>query len=736
MTDQPEHVDPNLVSALRRLRSRRSNRVPFVQQLERVDCGAACLAMVLAFHGKRVTLDDTRGAIGVNRGADALRIMQAAERFGLRSRGVRIELDALHYLPPGSILHWGLNHFVVLDRIRRNSVDIVDPAFGRRRLPIDRFGKQFTGVALLFEPAEHFVLTPPGRSKTWNYLVHLLNQRALVGRVLVTSLVLRLLALSLPILTATIIDRVVPRGDHHMLVVVGGAVAAILVFHGVSTLIRAHLLIDLRTRMDTRLTLGFLGHLLRLPYAFFMRRSSGDLMLRVQSNSLMRELLTSALLSTLLDGGLAVLYLILLVVLSPVLALVAVGAAVLQLVGLLLARRRYAELTAQDLESQARAQSFLVQMLVGIQTLRIAGAEDRALGHWANLYVDELNVSLSRSRMQAVFDTFNAVLQLATPLTLLGVGAVLVMDNAISLGTMLGASALAMGFWSPFTELVNTVMRLQMLGSYIDRIDDVVGAQPDQRVGATIAPPALSGAIELHNVSFRYGPHDPLVVRNVSLTISPGTTVAIVGRTGSGKSTLAALLLGLHRPTEGRIVYDGYDLNELDHRMLRQRLGVVPQSPFMFATSIRQNITLADPLVSFDLVRAAARHACIDDDIRAMPMGYETIVADGGATLSGGQRQRIALARALLREPAALLLDEATSSLDVTTERQIMANLAGLSATRIVIAHRLSTIIDADQILVMQGGCVVEAGSHAELFAKHGVYTALVRDQTFAEDAA
>ena len=738
MTEQPVphpkgQVDPAIATALRRLEGRRSRRVPYIQQLEAADCGAACLAMVLAYYGKRITLDEARSATGVNRGTDALSIVQGGEQLGLRGRGVQLDLDALHYLPVGAILHWGLNHFVVLDRIGRTAVDIVDPGFGRRRVPLDKFRKQFTGVALVFEPADDFVPTPPGRSKTWRYLVQLLAQRSLIGRVLVTSIALRVLALALPVLTAMVVDRVVPRGDHHMLLVVGSGIAAVLGFHVLSTLIRAHLLIELRTRMDTRMTLGFLGHLLRLPYAYFTRRSSGDLLLRVQSNSQIRELLTSSLLSTLLDGGLATIYLAILVVMSPTLALVAASAGSLQAIVLVLARRRYAELTARDLESQARAQSYLVQMLVGIETLKIAGAEDRALDHWANLYVDELNVALSRSRMMAVIDTVNSLLQIASPLVLLGVGAMLVIDGNLSLGAMLGASALATGFLVPLSSLVSSVMQLQMLGSYVDRIDDIFATDPEQRRGTTTAPPRLSGGIELHDVSFRYGPNDPLVVRNVSVSIAPGTTLAIVGRSGSGKSTLAALLLGLHKPTEGRIVYDGYDLAELDHRQLRQRLGMVPQSPFIFSGSIRSNIALADPSVSFERITTAARRACIDDDIRAMPMGYETIVSDGGATLSGGQRQRIALARALLRDPAALLLDEATSSLDVTTERQIMASIADLRATRIVIAHRLSTIIGADQILVMDAGRIVEAGRHDELFAKGGVYAALVRDQTFAE---
>ena len=706
--------------------------MPYVQQLEAADCGAACLAMVLAYFGHSTTLDQVRAAAGSGAGTDAAAIVRGAEQFGLRGRGVRIQLSDLRYLPVGSILHWDFNHFVVLDRVGRNNVEIVDPAFGRRSVPIEHFSRHFTGVALSFEMLDAFVATPPNKSKAWRYLAKLFSQPALVTRLLIASITLRVLALALPVLTAMIVDRVVPRGDQTLLFVIGAGVVVVLAFQGFAALIRGHILLELSTKLDTRMTFGFLSHLLSLPYAFFTRRSAGDLLMRIGSNTQIRELLTSSLLSTLLDGTLAIAYLVLLIIFSPLLAALTFGAAMLQVAVLALSGRRFAQLAAQDLATQSRAQSYLTQMLVGIETLKVAGAEDRALEHWANLYVDQLNVSLSRSRMMAVLDAINGVLQTGAPLMLLGGGTLLVLNGQLSLGTMLATIALAAGFLGPISTLMNSVLHLQMLGSYVERIDDVLAAAPEQKSGL-VAPPRLSGRIEVNQVSFRYGPNDPLVVRDITLAVEPGSTIAIVGRSGSGKSTLAALLVGLHKPSEGRIVYDGYDLCELDHKLLRQQLGMVPQAPFIFAGSIRSNIALTNPSLPLVQVVAAARKACIDVDIRAMAMSYETIVADGGATLSGGQRQRLALARALIHDPAVLLLDEATSSLDSTTERDVMRNLNKHRATRIVIAHRLSTIASADQIIVMHNGRIVETGTHDQLVRNAGTYSTLVADQTFKE---
>jgi ABC-type bacteriocin/lantibiotic exporter with double-glycine peptidase domain len=391
---------------------------------------------------------------------------------------------------------------------------------------------------------------------------------------------------------------------------------------------------------------------------------------------------------------------------------------------------------AESLHAQARSQSYLYQVLGGIEDLKAAGAERRATDHWSNLFVDEINVSLARGRLDALTESAVAGLRVASPLAVLAVGGAQVISGDLSIGGMLALAALSAGFLEPLSTLVTTGLQLQLLGSYMQRIDDVLDAPKEQQDQHVRRAPTLSGRIAAEGVSFRFSRFSPLVVEDVSLEVEPGQTVAIVGRSGSGKTTLGRLLLGLYRPESGRILYEGIDLAELEARSVRSQLGIVTQRPYLFGTSIRENIALSDPSLDLDAVVRAAKLACIDDDIAAMGMAYETIMVDGGASLSGGQRQRVALARALVHAPSILLLDEATSELDALTERAVYKNITGLGCTAIVIAHRLSTIAGADLIVVMDEGRIVERGTHDELLELRGRYHELIASQRDAVRAA
>ncbi len=580
-----------------------TRRIPLVRQMEEADCGAACLSMVLRQFGRRVPLDELRELTGTGRdGVTALALLRAARRYGLSAQGVQADVRGLRQLPRGVILHWEFSHFVVLDRVRRRGVWIMDPAQGRRFVRTEELRRAYTGVAIRLAPGPEFEPGGEAGAGNWRYLRPILKQTRSLSKVVVTSLILRVSALSLPLLTALTIDQIVPRSDHHLLVIFTLGVGLVLGYQLLAAFLRGNLLLELRTRLDLGMTMGFVDHLVELPYAFFLRRSAGDLMMRMQSNTSVREILTSGSLSALLDGAFASLYLILLFIVSPDVGYLVVALAVVQILTLVASWRRNRRLMSDSLQAQADSQSYAYELLAGIETLKAAGAEHRAAAHWSGLFKRQVSIDLDRGRLTAAVDSVMSTLSAGSPLLVLLLGTLQVVDGRISLGTMFAAAALASGFLNPLGTLVSSGLQLQLLASYMERINDVLGTRREQEDAARddaerplrqAAP--LAGALRAENVSFRYSPLSPLVVRDVSLDIHPGQHVGIVGRSGSGKSTLAHLLLGLYQPTGGRICFDGQDLAGVDIRSVRRQLGIVTQHPYVFGSSIRQNIALTDP---------------------------------------------------------------------------------------------------------------------------------------------
>ena len=708
----------------------RRRAIPYIAQAEMADCGAAALAMALGYHGRHVSLAEMHEATGTGRdGVDALRLAEAASSYGLRARGVATELDDLRVLPRGTVLHWGAAHFVVLDSASRRGVTVVDPAAGRYRIGWQAVDDLYSGVAIMLEPTDTFAAGGRRVPGALHHARRMLVHSSGIGKVLATSVVVRLMVLAVPVLTGVIVDRVVPANDSHLLKVLAAVMVALIGYSMVATFLRAHLLLRLRSRLDVNMTLGFLEHLVDLPYAFFLKRSSGDLMMRLRSNATVREILTSGTIAALLDGVLATLYLVAIFVLSPLLGFLVTVLAAAQVTVLLLARRRNIHLMGESLATEAKSQSYAYEMFSAVETLKAAGAERRAVSHWTNLFVAELNVSLRRGRLSAAVETAMHGMALLSPIAVLLVGAHLVGSGQLSLGTMLALAALSTAFLEPLATLVATALQVQLLGSYLARLDDVLST-PTETAGRELRhAPQLNGAVRAEQLTFQYTSHGPPAIDRVDLEVSPGQVLAIVGRSGSGKSTLGRLLLGLYQPSSGRVVLDGIDLASLHPRSVRSQIGVVTQDPYIFGLSIRDNLALGDPGLPLDRLQTAAELACVADDIDAMPMGWDTPLVDAGASLSGGQRQRLALARALAPQPRILLLDEATSNLDTVTEAKVHANIAQLGCTVIMIAHRLATVIDADRIVVMDAGRVVEVGCHRELLAAGGHYAQLVAGQ-------
>jgi HlyB family type I secretion system ABC transporter len=709
----------------------RRRRVPVLHQLSMLDCGATCLAMILNYHGRRTSVAECRDACGIGRdGVTAQTIAAAARAYGLRVKAYSVEPGNLQDLQLPVIAHWSFNHFVIVERWSRKTVDIVDPAVGRRTLSADEFGADFTGVVLALVPAPHF--EPSGqriRSSSWSCLrsmLRLRETRGLLAQVLGASLVLQILGLALPWLTRFTIDSILPHQPEGLMKLLGAGIALVALSQLVASYLRAALLLYLEAKLDSNLMLSFFEHVLSLPFAFFLQRPSGDLLMRLAANSAIRDLLTGRAIAAILDGSFVLAYLGVLSFLTPGFGTAVLALGALQVALMLATTGRMRALANQDLAAAAESQSYLVEALSGIGTLKAAGAEDHALEHWSNLFYRHMNLTVRRGHLNAALDSALMTARVLSPLILLWLGVERVLDGSLTVGSMLALNALAASFLTPLSSLIATGQQLQLVRAHLDRVADVLHAEPEQDRAKVRRSPPLKGSIDLRSVSFRYTPNSPWVLRDVSLTIEPGQKVALVGATGSGKSTLAKLLLSLYTPTQGEILFDGTRLDSLDYRTVRRQLGVVLQEASLYSGSIRQNIALNDPGLSLDEVMRAARLSHIHDEILDMPMAYETPLAEGGAGLSGGQRQRIAIARALAHRPAVLLLDEATSHLDVMTEELVDRSLQCLSCTRIMIAHRLSTVRNADLILVLARGEIVERGSHEELLALKGHYAAMV----------
>jgi len=672
----------------------------------------ACLTMAAEHYGRRLDLGALRRRYPLSsRGASLKALMGIADELGFHSRPLRAELHALGQLQTPAILHWDLNHFVLLLGISKGATPkyrIADPAVGVRVLEADEVSKHFTGVVLEVAPSEAFVR---GDSRAKLHLSQLWTRIRGLGpalsRILILSIVIQLVTLASPFYMQLAIDSAVPSSDFDLLTVLALGFAGLMVLNQLSSWVRSWLLISLSNSLALQTAVNLFRHTIYLPISWFEKRHLGDVVSRFTSLQPITDLLSRGLVAALVDGVLAMATLCLMVIYSPILASLAAGV-VLAYAGLKFGFYNMMKLNSANLlTAQALETSSFIENVRGIAAIKVFCQEGNRQRIWQNRKSDVVNATVKMGRLSAGFDAANAALVGLETIAFVYIGARMAIAGNITLGMLFAYQAYKQNFVGAATRLIDQVMSYRLLDVHLDRISDIAFAQPEpndglERSDSESGPPL----IELRNVSFRYGRGLPLILDNVSIEIPAGTSTALVGPSGAGKTTLMKILCGLLEPTSGGLYVNGAPLAQYGVRRYRNQIGVVSQSDTLFAGSLAENVSFFDSDYDFDWVQACCRQAAIHGDIAAMAMRYETPVGDMGSNLSGGQMQRILLARALYKKPEVLFLDEGTAHLDLDTEARVAASIRALGISRVIVAHRPETIRYADRLFRVLDGRV------------------------------
>jgi ATP-binding cassette, subfamily B, bacterial HlyB/CyaB len=710
-------------------------RYPFFEQQSASDCGAACLVMIARYWGKRISVNRLREMANVNRdGASMLGLVTAAENIGFSTRPVKATLEGLSKQPLPAIAHWEGKHFVVIWEITEKKVIIGDPAIGQLTLSRTEFASKWTGFTLLLQPTLKFRETKEDKTSLWQFYRLLQPHWFVLLEIFVASLFIQIFGLITPIFTQLILDRVIVQGSIATLWAMGIGALIFGVFRVAITGLRAYLLDHTANRIDTALITGFIRHTLSLPLGYFESRYVGDIISRVGENRKIQRFLSGEALSILLDLLTVFVYIGVMLRYSWQLALLSL-AIVPPFFLLALISTPFLQRISRDIfQAIAKESSYLIEILTGIRTVKSTATERSTRWHWEDLFSVEVKKNFSGQIIGNNLQIFSNLIESLATTGLLCFGAYLVIQGQLSIGQLIAFNMLFAQIIAPFQRLTVLWTQFQEVNIAVERINDVLDAEAEENLEKLSRQflPELQGHIRFENVTFRYHTDsDRNVLENVSFEILPGQTVALVGRSGSGKTTISKLLIGLYPPTDGKISIDGYDLSTIALSSLRQQVGVVDQDTFLFGSTIRENISLGHPDHPLESVIEAAKLAGIHDFIQSLPMSYETQIGEGGGLLSGGQKQRIAIARSLMGEPRLLILDEATSHLDTESEQIIQNNLQKIrqNRTMVIIAHRLSTVRNADCILVLDRGRLVDRGTHDELMARPGIYRNLNSNQ-------
>lgn len=702
-------------SPLSLLHLRGGPRLPVIAQSEAAECGLACLAMVAGYHGFETDLATLRRRVAISaKGMTLHTVLVAAQRLGLTGRGLRLEPASLGELRTPAILHWDMNHFVVLKAVRGAHATIHDPARGTRRMALDELGRHFTGVALELTPTTDFRKGKETRRLRLSELVGRVDGAArAVAMALVLSLVLQVFVLASPFYMQLAVDEAVLAGDAGLLAALATGFLLLTAIKLAADFIRGRVLLALSQVIGFQVVVNLFHHLVRLPVEWFARRHIGDIVSRFAATRPITELLSQGLVAALVDGLMAVLTLAMILLYSPVLAAIVLAALLLH-VGVRVAGYRMLRTREEEvIEAEAREQTTFIETARAMQTIRLFAREAEREALWQGRQADVANREAALGRAREGFRGAKELVTGVETIAVVYVGARLAIAGDLTIGMLFAFMAYRQQFIEKTTALVDTAVRFRLLDLHLQRIAEIAHAERETGLDAAAADPlvarTLSGGVELRGVGFRHAEAEPEVLTGVDLKVAPGEFVAITGPSGGGKTTLLKIMLGLLAPQAGQVLVDGRPLDAAGLAAFRAGAGVVMQDDALLAGSIAENITFFDPQPDLAWMRDCARLAGVDEEVMAMPMTYSTLVGDLGMALSGGQRQRILLARALYRRPRILLMDEGTSHLDLAKEREVNAALAALDITRIVIAHRPETIAAADRVVVLRDGRLQEA---------------------------
>ena len=711
-------------------------KVPVVMQMEALECGAASLAMVLAYYGKWVPLEQVRLDCGVSRdGSNARNILRAARSYGLTAKGYRYEPEGL--VENGKypcIIHWNFNHFVVLNGFRGNKAVLNDPAKGTYTVPMSTFDESFTGICLFFEPSETFVPEGKPQSMLQYAKKRLAGAGSAIAFVTLTAVISSLLGIVTPAFSRIFLDRLLTDENPEWLTPFTLALAGISIVQLVVAWIQAVYSLRINGKLAMMGNTTFMWKVLHMPMEFFSQRMAGDIQGRQSANAMIAQQLVGTLAPLALNAAMMVFYLVVMLRYSVLLTLIGLVSILANLIFSKMISKKRVNLTRVQMRDAGKLAGTTVAGIEMIETIKASGAENGFFEKWAG-YQASVNVSEVRfRRMNQLLGLLPMLVSSICSTAVLMTGVFLAMQGTFTVGMLMAFQGFLSAFVAPAMTLISAGQTLQEMRTDMERIEDVMKYPTDavfeESVGDDDAEyDKLSGSIELRNVTFGYSRLAEPLIRDFSMTLRPGDRVAFVGPSGCGKSTLSKLISGLYQPWSGEILFDGRPISQIDRCVFTGSLAVVDQDIILFEDTIANNIKMWDNSIEdFEMIMAA-RDAQLHEDIMQREGGYQYRLNEGGTNLSGGQRQRMEIARVLAQDPTIVILDEATSALDAKTEYDVVRSIKDRGITCIVVAHRLSTIRDCDEIIVLEQGGVVERGTHEELMKNGGAYTRLISNE-------